>query len=117
MRRMIGQGKGRRRDATEGRLTTARGFPGGTALGIYRDQVPPRLWNVVCGVKAAWPLRRRVCAGLRGEVVEIGFGSGLNVAFYPPEVFGVAAIDPSDVGWRLAARRMALWAPPPLPAK
>jgi ubiquinone/menaquinone biosynthesis C-methylase UbiE len=51
-------------------------------------------------------LRRRVCARLHGEVVEIGFGSGFNVAFYPPEVSGVAAVDPSDVGWRLAAKRV-----------
>jgi ubiquinone/menaquinone biosynthesis C-methylase UbiE len=52
------------------------------------------------------PLRRRVCDGLEGDVVEIGFGSGLNVPFYPDAVTRVAAVEPADVGWNLAAERV-----------
>lgn len=52
------------------------------------------------------PLRERVCAGLSGEVVEIGFGSGSNIPFYPAEITGVAAIEPSDLAWELAAERL-----------
>jgi hypothetical protein len=48
-----------------------------------------------------------VCEGLHGRVVEIGFGSGLNVPFYPESVVGVAAIEPADVGWKLASKRLA----------
>ena len=51
--------------------------------------------------------RREVIDGLRGEVVEIGFGSGLNVPLYPPEVEMVYAIEPSEVGRKLAAKRVA----------
>jgi SAM-dependent methyltransferase len=50
-------------------------------------------------------LRGEALAGLSGRVVEIGFGSGLNVRWYPPEVTSVSAVEPSDVGWRLSARR------------
>lgn len=75
-------------------------------MGFYNDQVLPRLVNVGCGVKSADPLRKRTCDGLHGEVLEIGFGSGLNVPFYPPAVTRVRAVDPSGVGWRLAARRV-----------
>ena len=45
--------------------------------------------------------------GFRGEVVEIGFGSGLNVGFYPPEVTSVVAIEPSTVSMHLAGPRLA----------
>jgi SAM-dependent methyltransferase len=76
-------------------------------MGIYGEHVLPRIIDVACGLKASDPLRRRVCDGLAGEVVEIGFGSGLNVPFYPPGVARVAAVEPADVGWKLAAKRVA----------
>jgi ubiquinone/menaquinone biosynthesis C-methylase UbiE len=75
-------------------------------VGFYGDHVLPRLVNVACDVKAAREQRARVCAGLAGEVVEIGFGSGLNVPFYPPAVRSVAAVEPADVAWKLAAERV-----------
>ena len=77
------------------------------SVGVYGRQVVPRVINVVCGVKALHGLRQRVCAGLTGEVVEVGFGSGLNVPFYPAAVTAVSAVEPSDVAWRLAATRLA----------
>ncbi len=76
-------------------------------MGVYGEHVLPRIIDKVCGLKATDPLRERVCAGLRGQVLEIGFGSGLNVPFYPAAVDGVTAIEPADVGWKLAAERLA----------
>ena len=76
-------------------------------MGFYGDHVLPRIVDVACGMKTADPLRRRVCAGLHGSVVEIGFGSGLNVAFYPAAVASVSAVEPADLGWRLARKRVA----------
>ena len=57
-------------------------------------------------MKTADPFRQRVAAGLAGEVVEIGFGSGLNVPYYPAAVTAVSAVEPSDVGWKLAGERV-----------
>jgi len=75
-------------------------------VGFYGEQVVPRIINKACGTKTAEPLRRRVCAGLAGDVVELGFGSGHNVPFYPAAVSRVTAVEPSDVGWRLAGERV-----------
>ena len=75
-------------------------------MGFYAQQIVPRIVNVACGTKEAQALRGRVCEGLEGEVLEIGFGSGHNVPFYPAAVTHVAAVDPSDVGWKLAGKRL-----------
>jgi ubiquinone/menaquinone biosynthesis C-methylase UbiE len=75
-------------------------------MGVYTEQVLPRIVDVACNLKESRAQRRRVCEGLAGDVVEIGFGSGLNVPFYPESVTQVAAVDPSGVGWRLAGKRL-----------
>jgi ubiquinone/menaquinone biosynthesis C-methylase UbiE len=75
-------------------------------MGLYGEHVLPRVVDVMCGLKNAKPLRRRVCAGLEGSVVELGFGSGHNAPFYPEAVDRVAAIEPADLGWKLAEKRL-----------
>ncbi|UGS38034.1 class I SAM-dependent methyltransferase [Capillimicrobium parvum] len=76
-------------------------------MGVYGEQVLPRIVNVACDMKEAVAQRRRVCAGLAGDVVEIGFGSGLNVPHYPAAVTEVFAVEPADVAWRLARKRVS----------
>ncbi|MGW4241450.1 class I SAM-dependent methyltransferase [Nocardia sp. NPDC004722] len=76
-------------------------------MGIYEDRVLPRLVDKCCGARMMNPERQRVCAGLHGRVVEIGFGSGRNVPFYPDTVKSVSAVEPADLGWRMAAERVA----------
>jgi ubiquinone/menaquinone biosynthesis C-methylase UbiE len=75
-------------------------------MGVYGEHVLPRIIDVACNVKVAREQRERVCAGLAGEVVEIGFGSGLNVPYYPQAVTRVAAVEPADVAWQLAGKRL-----------
>ena len=74
-------------------------------MGWWSEQVVPRATDVVLSSREVAELRRRVCSGLAGEVLEIGFGSGLNVEHYPPTVRRVAAVEPSDVAWRIAEQR------------
>src|SRR4051794_183967 len=75
-------------------------------MGVYSDRVLPRIINLACGAKQAQPLRERVCSGLHGRVLEIGFGTGHNVPFYPDTVQRVAAIEPSQLSWKLARDRV-----------
>jgi ubiquinone/menaquinone biosynthesis C-methylase UbiE len=76
-------------------------------MGVYAERVLPRVVDKLCGGKALEKLRRRVCEGLHGQVLELGFGSGLNVPHYPAAVTEVIAVEPSDLAWRLAADRVA----------
>ena len=75
-------------------------------MGLYGDRILPRIVDLCCGNTEVAPLRRRVCAGLVGDVIEIGFGSGHNVAFYPPAVTRASAVEPADLAWQLAADRV-----------
>ncbi|WP_327369345.1 class I SAM-dependent methyltransferase [Streptomyces sp. NBC_01217] len=75
-------------------------------MGFYARRIVPRIVDAAGGLKAVEPLRRRVCEGLHGEIIEIGFGSGRNAPFYPDAVTDVAAVEPSDLGWRLARDRI-----------
>ena len=75
-------------------------------MGFWGEQVLPRLTDKLLSDKETRRRRRKAVAGLQGTVVEIGFGSGLNVPLYPPEVEVVHAIEPSSVAKRLATVRV-----------
>lgn len=76
-------------------------------MGIYGDRILPHIIDKACGMKVTHPFRERVCADLYGDVLEIGFGSGNNVAFYPSAVTKVTAIEPNDTAWRMATKRIS----------
>lgn len=76
-------------------------------MGFYGDQLLPRCIDLVLGGQEFASIRQRVAGGLAGEVLEIGFGSGLNVPHYPRAVTRVRAVDPATVGRKLAEKRVA----------
>jgi ubiquinone/menaquinone biosynthesis C-methylase UbiE len=51
--------------------------------------------------------RAKVCQGLHGRVLEIGFGTGLNLRHYPAEVTEILVVEPSKLAMRLAEPRNA----------
>jgi ubiquinone/menaquinone biosynthesis C-methylase UbiE len=75
-------------------------------VGVYSDQVLPRLIDKLMDTEDIRALRRQALEGVSGVVLEIGFGSGLNVPLYPPAVTKVYAVDPATVGRKLAAERI-----------
>jgi SAM-dependent methyltransferase len=76
-------------------------------MGLYRQHVLPRIVDKACATKEIAPLRARVTEGLAGRVIEIGFGSGLNLPHLPSAVDRILAVEPSATARRLAARRIA----------
>ncbi|CUR59242.1 Methyltransferase type 11 [metagenome] len=77
------------------------------SLRLWDERVVPRLTDLSLRGTEIGELRAVICAGLTGRVLEIGFGSGLNVRWYPSEVTGVTAIEPSDLAWQISERRRA----------
>jgi ubiquinone/menaquinone biosynthesis C-methylase UbiE len=76
-------------------------------VGFWAERVVPRLTDVVLGRDEVAAFRRRVVEHTFGELIEIGFGSGLNVPLYPPGVTKVRAVEPSELARRMAAGRIA----------
>ncbi|MFG3344344.1 class I SAM-dependent methyltransferase [Streptomyces sp. NPDC048018] len=60
--------------------------------------------------------RRRLLAGLTGEVLEAGAGNGLNFPHYPPDVTRLVAVEPEPT-LRALAERQAREAPVPVELK
>ncbi|MCU1601959.1 MAG: hypothetical protein JWO22_2668 [Frankiales bacterium] len=73
----------------------------------YSERVFPHLMNKVMDTAQTRHVRAEVCAGLAGDVVEIGFGTGHNLPYLPSTVTRVRAVEPLGVGVRLAADRIA----------
>ena len=76
-------------------------------MGMYRERILPRLVEVACGGAQMERWRARATEGLEGTIVEIGFGSGLNVPVYPAEVTEVFAVEPALVARQRAEGRVA----------
>lgn len=77
-------------------------------MGFYDDQVLPRVIDKLLGNAQMARVRRPTVDRTHGTVLELGFGSGPNVPLYPDTVDRVLAVDPSLVGRRLSAGRIAV---------
>lgn len=78
-------------------------------MGLYAHHIFPRLMD--------WSMRRRLFQQERaealapafGDVLEIGFGTGLNLPHYPPSIAGLTGVDPMQaLQERVAARSRAV---------
>jgi SAM-dependent methyltransferase len=77
------------------------------AMGLWTERVVPQLTDRALRGAQFAPLRDRVCSGLHGAVLELGFGSGLNLEYYPTSVRSVSAVEPADAAWAMSAPRRA----------
>lgn len=76
-------------------------------MALYSDVILPRLLDRSMSALAFAPYRRATLAEVRGDVLEIGFGTGLNLAYYPAAIRAITALDVSQGMSRLARPRIA----------
>jgi ubiquinone/menaquinone biosynthesis C-methylase UbiE len=76
-------------------------------MGFYAQYVLPRLIDVAMRNRETARLRAAWIPHARGEVLEVGIGSGLNLPFYSSEVRHIYGVDPSAELQRMARRRAA----------
>src|SRR5262245_44284122 len=76
-------------------------------MGFYDKWVLPRFLNLMMGNKPVTEERKKILAGVTGTVLEVGFGSGHNLPWYPRGVRRLVAVDPSRAGAKLARKRIA----------
>ncbi len=76
-------------------------------MAFYRDRIFLPVMNRALDNDETRRIRAEVCAPLSGEVVEIGWGTGLNLPHLPDAVTRLWAVDPIERGRRLGANRLA----------
>ena len=77
-------------------------------MGLYDKYVLPRVIHLTCGMKPNRYQRRKVVPRAEGVVLEIGFGSGLNLPYYDPgRVSRVVGLDPAPEITRMAREAAA----------
>jgi ubiquinone/menaquinone biosynthesis C-methylase UbiE len=74
-------------------------------VGVYAKYVLPRIIDIAMRNEETTRLRAAWVPHARGEVLEIGIGSGLNLPFYSSNVHRVYGVDPSVELQRMARKR------------
>ena len=75
-------------------------------MSFYEDRVLPHLVDFACSAKPNRKQREKIVPLASGDVLEIGFGSGLNLPFYDTQkVSKIWGLEPSE-GMRRKARSL-----------
>jgi len=75
-------------------------------MGLYGRRILPVIMDKAMSTEPIGATRSRVLEGLSGTVLEIGFGSGVNLEHYPAGVASVHAVEPSVRSFEIAAARI-----------
>ncbi|HEY9737082.1 MAG TPA: class I SAM-dependent methyltransferase [Trichocoleus sp.] len=76
-------------------------------MGLYSQQILPHLMDWAMSDARLTTYRKEVLAEVSGEVLEIGFGTGLNLAYYPDSVQKITTVDVNPGMNALAQKRIA----------
>lgn len=75
-------------------------------MGFYNQVILPRLLDWAMSDPAFGKYRQQVLANVEGDVLEIGFGTGLNLSYYPHHIKKVTTVDPNSGMNKLAQKRI-----------
>lgn len=76
-------------------------------MGFWTEQIVPRLTHLTLRAQVIGELRAKALRPAQGTVMDIGFGSGLNLPHFPPAVSRVLAVEPSPVARELARKQIS----------
>jgi ubiquinone/menaquinone biosynthesis C-methylase UbiE len=75
-------------------------------MGFYSQRILPYLIDWSLSDSSLAKYRQEVLAGVKGEVLEIGFGTGLNLSYYPEDIHKIITVDDNPGVQRLAQKRI-----------
>lgn len=76
-------------------------------MGLYSRLIFPRLCDMALSQPFVAKHRHDLLSQADGEILEIGFGTGLNLSYYPKQVRKITVVDPSIGMHRKAEKRIA----------
>lgn len=83
-------------------------------MSLYNRYILPAIINCACGTKPIRYQRQKIVPRAEGVVLELGFGSGLNLPYYDAKkVSRIYALEPEE-GMLARARKAARAAPVPI---
>ena len=75
-------------------------------MGLYSQFIFPHLCDLALNTKEVAKLRQELLGQAGGQVLEIGFGTGLNLPHYPDHIRRLTIVDPNRGMNRLAQKRI-----------
>lgn len=75
-------------------------------MGFYSQVIFPRICDYLLGQSFIGEYRQELLQSAEGRVLEIGFGTGLNLPHYPTQIRKISTVDPNPGMHRLAQRRI-----------
>lgn len=75
-------------------------------MGVYAQLIFPRLLELSMSSQSITDYRKQLLSDVRGDVLEIGFGTGLNLPHYPATVTSLTTLDPNEGMGAIAQKRI-----------
>jgi ubiquinone/menaquinone biosynthesis C-methylase UbiE len=76
-------------------------------MSFYGRHVFPHMLDWMMSKPAFSEARKELLATVTGDILEVGFGTGLNLAYYPATVDSLTTVDVNPSVHRLAEKRLA----------